>query len=94
MTKALWNGTVIAESDKCQEVEGNLYFPSEALRAEYFTDSTTSTVCVWKGTARYFDVVVDGAINPDAAWYYPDTKSAADHIKNSVAFWRGVKVER
>ena len=94
MTKALWNGTVIAESDKCQEVEGNLYFPSEALRAEYFTDSTTSTVCVWKGTARYFDVVVDGAINPDAAWYYPDTKLAADHIKNCVAFWRGVKVER
>ena len=94
MTKALWNGTVIAEADKCQEVEGNLYFPSEALIAEYFTDSTTSTVCVWKGTARYFDVVVDGAINPDAAWYYPDTKSAADHIKNCVAFWRGVKVER
>ena len=94
MTKALWKGTVIAESDKCQEVEGNLYFPSEALRAEYFTDSTTSTVCVWKGTARYFDVVVDEAINPDAAWYYPDTKPAASHIKNHVAFWRGVKVER
>ena len=94
MTKALWNGTVIAESNKCQEVEGNLYFPSKALRAEHFTDSTTSTVCAWKGTARYFNIVVDGAINYDAAWYYPDTKLAADHIKDCVAFWRGVKIER
>lgn len=94
MTKALWNGTVIAESDKCQEVEGNLYFPSDALRAKHFTDSKTFTVCQWKGTARYLDIVVDEAINPDAAWYYPDTKPAADHIKDCVAFGRGVKVER
>ena len=94
MAKALWNGTVIAESNRCQEVEGNLYFPSEALRGEHFTESATTTVCAWKGTAHYFNIVVDGCVNPDAAWYYPDTKPAADHIAGYVAFWRDVKVKR
>ena len=94
MAKALWNGTVIAESSLCQEVEGNLYFPSEALRNECFRESATTTVCGWKGTAHYFDIVVDGSVNSDAAWYYPETKPAADHIAGYVAFWRDVKVER
>ena len=94
MTKALWNGVVIAESNLCEEVEGNLYFPREALRSEYFKESATTTVCAWKGTAHYFSVIVDGSVNLDAAWYYPDIKPAADRIKGYVAFWRDVKVKR
>ena len=94
MVRALWNGTVIAESNRCQEVEGNLYFPRETLRSECFTESSTTTICAWKGTAHYFNVVVDGSVNPDAAWYYPETKPAADHIAGYVAFWRDVKIER
>ena len=94
MARALWNGTVIAESNRCQEVEGNLYFPRETLMSECFTESSTTTICAWKGTAHYFIVVVDGSVNPDAAWYYPETKPAADHIAGYVAFWRDVKIER
>ena len=90
--KAIWNGTVVAESDVTRIVEGNHYFPPEALIAEYFVDSSTHTVCSWKGTASYKTVGVDGARNPDAAWYYPDPKPAADEIRGWFAFWKGVEV--
>lgn len=93
MPVAKWNGTVIAESDRCEKVEGNWYFPPEAVRQEHFQPSQTHTVCPWKGTASYYDVVVDGQRNKDAAWYYPDPKSAASNIKGYVAFWKGVTVE-
>ena len=93
MTKAVWNGAVIAESDRTQVVEGNHYFPPDAVRREYLKPSETHTVCSWKGTASYYDVVVDGRKNADAAWYYPDPKSAAAEIGGWVAFWHGVTVE-
>lgn len=93
MPKAIWNGTVIAESNQCEVVEGNQYFPPDAIKQEYFQPSDTHSVCGWKGTASYYNVVVDGQVNKDAAWYYPEPKSAADNIKGYVAFWRGVKVE-
>ena len=92
MTKAVWNGAVIAQSNDCRTVEGNRYFPPEAVKAEFLCPSETHTVCGWKGTASYYDVVVDGKTNKDAAWYYPETKSAADNIRGYVAFWRGVEV--
>lgn len=94
MARATWNGVTIAESDRYEVVEGNVYFPREALREAYFAASETTTVCGWKGTARYFDVVVDGQRNADAAWYYPDPKPAAAEIRGHVAFWRGVIVTR
>jgi uncharacterized protein (DUF427 family) len=93
MPKAVWNGAVIAQSDRCEIVEGNHYFPPDAVRRELLRDSATHTVCGWKGTASYFDIVVDGQVNKDAAWYYPDTKQAADNIRGYIAFWHGVKVE-
>lgn len=94
MPKALWKGTVIAESDKYEVVEGNVYFPPDALRREHFKESDTHTVCGWKGTASYYTVSVDGEENRDAAWYYPDPKPAAANIKDHIAFWRGVTVEK
>ena len=94
MPRALWNGKVIAESDDVVEVEGNLYFPSESVRKEFVAQSEHHTVCGWKGTASYFDIVVDGNKNENAAWYYPDPKSAAANIRGRVAFWKGVKVEK
>lgn len=94
MARATWNGAVIAESDTYEMVEGNVYFPPGTLRREHVKDSPTHTVCPWKGTASYYTVVVDGAENKDAAWYYPDPKAAAANIKDHVAFWRGVTVER
>jgi uncharacterized protein (DUF427 family) len=93
MPKATWNGAVLAESTRCEVVEGNQYFPPDAIRREYFRESATHTTCPWKGEASYFDVVVDGQVNKDAAWYYPQTKPAADNIRGYVAFWRGVKVD-
>ena len=92
--KAIWNNTVLAESGDTVVVEGNHYFPPDAIKKEYFQDSNTHTVCPWKGTASYFNVVVDGEVNKDAAWFYPDPKPAAAEIKDRVAFWRGVKVEQ
>ena len=94
MPKATWNGAVLAECDvaKTQLVEGNVYFPPEAVNKAYFRDSQTHTVCPWKGVASYFDVVVDGKTNKDAAWYYPETTDAAIHVKGHVAFWKGVSV--
>jgi uncharacterized protein (DUF427 family) len=94
MPKAIWNGKVIAESDRHEVVEGNVYFPPEAVKREFFQPSATHTVCGWKGTASYYTLVVDGQENRDAAWYYPDPKQEAANIKDHVAFWRGVQVER
>jgi uncharacterized protein (DUF427 family) len=91
--KATWNGATIAESDDTVVIEGNHYFPREAISQEYFQDSSTHTTCPWKGEASYFNVVVNGEVNKDAAWYYPEPKPAAAEIKDRVAFWRGVKVE-
>lgn len=92
MPTATWNGAVVAESDETIIVEGNHYFPPNAVHTEFFTPSEAHTVCPWKGTASYYDVVVDGAVNAGAAWYYPDPKPAASDIKDYIAFWRGVKV--
>ncbi len=92
MARALWNGTLLAESDETVVVEGNHYFPSDSVRWDHFEDSTATSWCPWKGTASYYDVVVDGARNPGAAWYYPDPKSEAARIKGRVAFWKGVEV--
>jgi uncharacterized protein (DUF427 family) len=93
MPRAVWNGTVIAESDDCIVVEGNQYFPLAAVKAAHLRPSQTHTVCGWKGTASYYDVVVGDAVNADAAWYYPQPKEAAKQIAGRVAFWRGVTVE-
>lgn len=92
MAKATWKGAVIAESDETIVVEGNHYFPRNSINPKYFTQSGAHTFCPWKGTASYFDVVVDGKINRGAAWYYPDPEPAAEEIRDYVAFWRGVKV--
>lgn len=94
MPRAKWNGQVIAESDQVETVEGNLYFPHDTLKQEFFQESTTKTVCPWKGTASYYHVTVDGETNKDAAWVYRDPKRAAANIANHVAFWRGVEVEQ
>jgi uncharacterized protein (DUF427 family) len=94
MARATWNGRVIAESDRFELVEGNVYFPRAAVKAEYLRPSARSTVCPWKGTASYHDVVVDGQVNAGAAWYYAEPKPAAANIRDHVAFWQGVTVER
>lgn len=93
MAKATWNGAVIAESSETVVVEGNHYFPPEAVKREHLRDSATHTVCGWKGTASYYDVVVNGQTNRDAAWYYPTPKPEAKQVTGRVAFWKGVKVE-
>jgi uncharacterized protein (DUF427 family) len=93
MAKATWEGAVLAESNQTVEVEGNQYFPLDAIRKEYFQPSNEHSVCPWKGTASYYDIDVNGKRNPGAAWYYPDPKPAAKQIKDHVAFWKGVKVE-
>lgn len=91
--KAIWNGAVLAESDETIVVEGNHYFPENSINKEYFQPSATNTVCGWKGTASYYDVVANGATNKDAAWFYPDAKAEAKEIENYVAFWKGVEVK-
>lgn len=93
MPKATWNSAVLAESTRCEVVEGNQYFPPDAIDKQYFKESSTHTTCPWKGIASYYDVVVDGKVNKDAAWYYPSPKSAAANITGYVAFWKGTKVE-
>ena len=90
--KAMWNGRVLAESDDTVVVEGNHYFPVEAIDASLFTETATHTVCPWKGTASYYSIAVDGVTNTDAAWFYPEPKSEAAEIKDRVAFWKGVTV--
>jgi uncharacterized protein (DUF427 family) len=94
VTKAIWEHAVLAESGQTIDVEGNQYFPPDSIKQEYLKPSATHTECPWKGTANYFNVEVNGKLNPDAAWYYPDPKQAASQIKGHVAFWRGVKVEQ
>ncbi|UVO51340.1 DUF427 domain-containing protein [Sphingomonas sp. SUN019] len=92
MVEAYWNGARIAASDDTVVVEGNHYFPADAVDAELLRPSVTTSMCPWKGTAHYHSIVVDGAENRDAAWYYPEPKSAAAEIKDRIAFWRGVEV--
>jgi uncharacterized protein (DUF427 family) len=93
MPKALWNGAVVAQSDACETFEGDRYFPATAAKREHLRPSTTRTECYWKGTANYYEDVVDGKVNKDAAWYYAEPKPAAANIRGYVAFWRGVTVE-
>jgi uncharacterized protein (DUF427 family) len=90
--QATWNGVVIASSDNIVTVDGNAYFPPEALDSACFQPSEHRSVCGWKGEAHYYNVVVQGAVNANAAWYYPDPKQAAEQIKGRVAFWKGVQV--
>jgi len=90
--KAVWNGVTLAESDETVVVETNHYFPPGALQREYVRESEQHTDCEWKGIASYYHVVVDGKVNEDAVWYYPETKDAARKIKGYVAFWRGVEI--
>lgn len=94
MARALWNGTVVAESDRGQIVENNYYFPPDSINQQYFKPSQTHTTCPWKGEASYYDLQIDGQTNKDAAWYYPTPKDAAKQITGYVAFWKGVTVER
>jgi len=94
MPKALWNGAVIAQTERFETVENNVYFPPGAVDRSKLEPSDTHTTCGWKGVASYYNVVVDGKFNKDAAWYYPDPKPEAANIKNHIAFWRGVVVEK
>ena len=91
--RAVWNGIVLAESDATVNVEGNDYFPAESLRMEYFRPARGRSLCPWKGIASYYDVVVDDAVNPGAAWYYPHPTPLARKIKGRVAFWQGIQIE-
>lgn len=92
--KAIWNNLIIAESDDIVNVEGNSYFPVESVKKEYLRESQSHTVCPWKGRASYYNLEVDGNINKDAAWYYPEPSELAKGIKGRVAFWKGVKIEK
>jgi uncharacterized protein (DUF427 family) len=92
LVRATWKGALLAESDRTVVIEGSHYFPADSLVREHFRQSTTTSVCPWKGTAHYLTVVVDGQENPDAAWYYPHPKPGAAEIAGRVAFWRGVVV--
>ncbi len=94
MTKAVWNGTVLAESNWCITVEGNSYFPPSSIKRQYLQPSQTHTACPWKGLASYYHILVDGRTNKDAAWYYPAPKDQAHEIKDYVAFWKGVQIVR
>eukprot|EP00243_Klebsormidium_subtile_P003795 TRINITY_DN17401_c0_g1_i1.p1 TRINITY_DN17401_c0_g1~~TRINITY_DN17401_c0_g1_i1.p1 ORF type:complete len:131 (-),score=27.66 TRINITY_DN17401_c0_g1_i1:390-782(-) len=94
MPKATWNGAVIAESDKFETVEGNVYFPMSSVKSEYLKKTDTTSVCPWKGTASYYSLVVDGKENKDAVWTYVQPKDAAANIKDHVAFWKGVEVSK
>jgi uncharacterized protein (DUF427 family) len=90
--KASWKGVVVAESDDTVVVEGNHYFPASALKREYVTFSNHRTTCAWKGQASYYSLMVDGELNPEAVWYYPDPKPEAEMVKDRVAFWKGVTI--
>jgi len=94
MPKAKWNDVVIAETDNYEIVENNIYFPPESIKKEYFKESDIHSVCPWKGIANYYTIVVNGKLNKDAAWYYPEAKDAAKNIEGYVAFWRGVEIEK
>lgn len=90
--KAIWHNSTLAESDDTVVVEGNHYFPPDSINTELFKTTEHHTICPWKGTASYYDIIVDGEVNKNAAWYYPEPKQAANQIKNYVAFWNGVEV--
>lgn len=90
--QARWQDCLLAESDACVELEGNIYFPADSIHPRYFINSRTTTTCPWKGTAHYYDIVVVDETNKDAAWYYPDPFSKATAIKHHIAFWKGVEV--
>jgi uncharacterized protein (DUF427 family) len=92
MVEARWNGTLIASSDDTVVVEGNHYFPAASVEAGLLRPSTTTSFCPWKGTAHYHSLIVDGAENRDAAWFYPEPKEKAENIRGRIAFWKGVKV--
>ena len=91
--KAIWNGVVLAESDQTIVVEGNHYFPSDSINTQYFKSSDFTSICPWKGTASYYSIEVDGAVNQDAAWYYIEPSDKAAQIKGYVAFWKGVEIK-
>ncbi|MGA8514735.1 MAG: DUF427 domain-containing protein [Burkholderiaceae bacterium] len=91
--KATWNNTIIAQSDDTVLVEGNHYFPAASLDQKYITFSNHKSVCPWKGNASYYSLLVNGELNPDAVWYYPDPKPEAEMVRGRVAFWKGVKIE-
>src|SRR3977135_3658906 len=93
MAKAIWNGVTLADSAAYVVVEGVYYFPPESVNRPYLRPSTTHTTCSWKGVASYYDIVVDGQVNADAAWYYPYPKPAANNVKAYVAFWKGIMIE-
>ncbi len=90
--KAVWKNTILAESDETIVVENNHYFPADSLNTIYFVSSDTTSHCSWKGEASYYSIVVEGELNKDAAWYYPEPREAAKEIKNCVAFWRGIEI--
>lgn len=92
--KAIWNSKIIAESDDTIVIENNHYFPADSIKTEYFSPSTTHTICPWKGSASYYNIMVDGAKNNDAAWYYPEISDLAKSIQGRIAFWKGVTVEK
>jgi uncharacterized protein (DUF427 family) len=92
--KVMWKNLILAESNDTVVVEGNHYFPPDSIKKQYFKKSETHTTCPWKGLASYYHLDVDGEINKDAAWYYPDPKDAAKNIKNYIAFWKGVEVKK
>jgi uncharacterized protein (DUF427 family) len=92
MVEARWNGAVIASSEATVVVEGNHYFPAEAVNSALLRPSSTTTICPWKGTAHYYSLQVDGADNLDAAWFYPDPKPSANNIRGRIAFWKSVEV--
>lgn len=93
MAKAIWNETVLAQSNDTVIIDGNHYFPPESVNKQYFQESNTHTTCPWKGTANYYDIEVNGKTNRDAAWFYPNAKEKAKHFEGYLAFWRGVKIE-
>ena len=92
MQKAIWNGKILAESDSTIVVEDNHYFPEESINDEYFFLTNHHTTCSWKGIASYYNIIVDGKKNENSAWFYPSPKDAAAHIRNYVAFWKGVEI--
>ena len=93
MVKAIWKDTVIAETKDYEVVDGNYYFPPDSVHVKYLQKSSKHTTCPWKGKASYYDIVVDGEVNENAAWYYPTPKPKAENIKNYVAFWKGVEIQ-
>jgi len=93
MAQAIWNGKVIAESEDIVQVVDAIYFPTESIKMDYLKPSNTRTICFWKGEASYYDLIVEGKINKDAAWYYPDPSPMAENVRDKVAFWKGVEVK-